>query len=202
MGRRGSGITRTRRWRVFGRRWWVAGVGAVALASSSVAVASADAPGADRLATGHHIGVIYQENHSFDNLYGGWEAVRGRSQADPAHTKQVNQAGTPFNCLLQNDVNLTSPTPLPATCTDSTTATSFSSAFTNAPFAIDSFIPSTATTCPAPGVFAPNGVLNGQGLPGGCTRALVPRYYSELYQLDNAKQDRYVTGSDAAGLTM
>src|SRR3954453_12623479 len=180
----------------------MAGVGAVALASGSVAVAPAAAPGADRLATVNHIVVIYQENHSFDNLYGGWEAVRGRSQADPAHTKQVNQAGTAFNCLLQNDVNLTSPTPLPATCTDSTTATSFSSAFTNAPFAIDSFIPSTATTCPAPGVFAPNGVLNGQGLAGGCTRDLVHRYYSELYQLDNGKQDRYVTGSDAAGLTM
>src|SRR3954454_3216515 len=107
----------------------MAGAGAVALASGSAGVASAQAPGADRLATVNHIVVVYQENHSFDNLYGGWEAVRGRSQADPAHTKQVNQAGTPFNCLQQNDVNLTSP-PLPATCTD----TNVSSAFTNAPF--------------------------------------------------------------------
>src|SRR3954451_18351867 len=179
----------------------VAGAGAVALASGSVGMASADAPGADRLATVNHIVVIYQENHSFDNLYGGGEAVRGRSQADPAHTKQVSQAGTPYNCLPQNDVNLTSP-PLPATCTDTTTGTSFASAFQNAPFSIDSYIPSTATTCPAPGVFAPNGVLNGQGLPGGCTRDLVHRYYSEQYQLDQGKQDRYVTGSDAAGLTM
>src|SRR5689334_164209 len=66
--------------------------------------------------------VVYEENHSFDNLYGGWERVDGLRSADPAHTTQVNQAGKPFDCLLQDDVNLTSP-PLPATCTDSTTAT-------------------------------------------------------------------------------
>src|SRR3954468_362408 len=176
----------------------VAGAGAVALASGSAGVASAAAPGADRLATVNHIVVIYQENHSFDNLYGGWEAVRGLSQADPAHTKQVNQDGTPVNCLRQNDVNLTSP-PLAATCTDTTTATTFTSAFPNAPFQIDSYIPKTATTCPAPGAFFPNGVLNGQGLPGGCTRDLVHRYYQEPYQLHNGQQDRYVTGSDAVG---
>ena len=63
--------------------------------------------------------VIYEENHSFDNLYGGWEGVNGRANADAAHTTQVNQAGTPYTCLLQNDVNLATP-PQPATCTDTT----------------------------------------------------------------------------------
>ena len=29
-----------------------------------------------------HIVVIYEENHSFDNLYGGWEGVNGRANAD------------------------------------------------------------------------------------------------------------------------
>src|SRR3954454_22285749 len=106
----------------------MAGAGAVALASGSAGVASAQAPGADRLATVNHIVVIYQENHSFDNLYGGWEAVRGLGNADAAHTKQVRQDGTPYSCLLQDDVNLTSP-PLAATCADRT----FSSAFANAP---------------------------------------------------------------------
>jgi acid phosphatase len=177
-------------------------VGAALAAGGSVPVASAaDAPGADRLAQVNHIVVIYQENHSFDNLLGGWEAVRGRGTADAAHTIQVNQAGTPYTCLLQNDVNLATP-PQTATCTDTTTGTAFTSHFANAPFAIDTFIPATATTCPPPGVNAPNGVLNGSGLPGGCTRDLVHRYYQEIYQLDNGKQDRYVTASDAAGLTM
>src|SRR4051794_41491658 len=119
--------------------------GAAALGGGWVAVASAaDAPGADRLAQVNHVVVIYQENHSFDNLYGGWEAVRGRGTADAAHTVQVNQAGTPYTCLLQNDVNLAVP-PQAATCTDTTTPTSFSSHFANAPFAIDTFIPPTAT---------------------------------------------------------
>jgi hypothetical protein len=47
-----------------------------------------------------------------------------------------------------------------------------------------------------------NGVLKGTGLPGGCTRDLVHRFYQEQYQLDGGKQNRYVTGSDAVGLTM
>src|SRR5215211_6572611 len=72
---------------------------------------------------GHHHGlggirhfvVIYEENHSFDNLYGGWERVDGLNKADPAHTRQVDQGGAPYQCLMQNDVNLTSP-PLPADC--------------------------------------------------------------------------------------
>jgi acid phosphatase len=149
----------------------------------------------------NHIVVVYEENHSFDNLYGGWEGVNGLAGAPAAQTTQVSQAGVPYTWLKQNDVNLTSP-PLPVTCTDSTTATTFTSDFANAPFGIDAFIPASATTCPAPGAFAPHGVLNGTGLPGGCTADLVHRYYQEQYQLDGGRQDRYVTGSDAVGLTM
>jgi acid phosphatase len=145
--------------------------------------------------------VIYEENHSFDNLYGGWEGVNGLANADPAHTTQVNQAGTPYTCLLQNDVNLATP-PLDATCHDATTATPFDSHFPNSPFRIDDFIAPTDTTCPPPGDFSkPNGWLKGTGLPGGCTRDLVHRFYQEQYQLDGGKQDRYTTGSDAVGLT-
>jgi phospholipase C len=156
-------------------------------------------PGLAVLAKMNHIVVIYEENHSFDNLYGGWEGVNGLANAK---VKQVNQSGAPFNCLMQQDVNLTVP-PLAATCTDTTSATStITSHFSNQPFTIDSFIPVTATTCPAPGVFAANGVLSGQGVAGGCTRDIVHRFYQEQYQLDNGKMDRYVTGSDATGLTM
>jgi phospholipase C len=155
------------------------------------------------LAKIRHVVVIYEENHSFDNLYGGWERVNGRTKATPAHTTQVNQNGTPYTCLLQLDVNLTSP-PLPSTCTDSTTGTTFNSNFPNAPFVIDNYIPATATTCPPPAeAFShPNGVLNGQGLPGGCTRDLVHEFYQEQYQLNDGNQNRYPTGSDSAGTTM
>jgi phospholipase C len=148
--------------------------------------------GSDRLNRINHIVVIYQENHSFDNLYGSWEGVNGLASATAASTIQVNQAGVPFTCLRQNDVNLTSP-PLPVLCTDTTTATPFGSHFFNEPFTIDDFIPPTATTCP-------NGQPN--GAPGGCTKDLVHRFYQEPYQLNGGAQNRYVTGSDSIGLTM
>ena len=69
-----------------------------------------------------HVVVIYQENHSFDNLYGGWGKVGGKRivglpQATPATWTQRAQDGTAYNCLRQNDVNLTSP-PLSVACHD------------------------------------------------------------------------------------
>jgi acid phosphatase len=183
-------------------RLGVAVVAALAVAGLATSAATGDeGHGRGDLQRIKHIVVIYEENHSFDNLYGGWEGVNGRSSADAAHTVQVGQGGAPYTCLLQNDVNLTSP-PLPADCTDSTTGTTFTSHFTNNPFSIEAFIPKTARTCPQPGVFAPNGLPDSAvNLPGGCTRDIVHRFYQEQYQLNHGLQNRYTTGSDAAGLT-
>jgi acid phosphatase len=130
-----------------------------------------------------HLVVIYMENHSFDNLYGKWEPVNGTpvnglSNADSAHTLQVAEGGGAYECLLQDEPNLISPSPLPGTCVN-TTGKSFSSAFVNAPFATDSYIPTTSLT-----------------------RDLVHRFYQEQYQLNGGRQNRYVTGSDAVGLSM
>ena len=158
----------------------------------------------------NHIVVIYQENHSFDNLYGGWEGVNGLASADAAHTLQIKQDGTPFACLLQNDVNLAKK--LPANCNDTsgtpaTTTTpanyAFTSHFTNAPFQIDAYIPASAHTCPQPGApFSANGYPdNPSNLAGGCTRDIVHRFYQEQYQLNGGQQNRYTAGSDAVGLT-
>src|SRR3954447_19960291 len=101
----------------------------ILLALSAMVVLAAPAAAHDRgggLRKIDHFVVIYQENHSFDNLYGGGgeggglegggEKVAGLNDADAAHTRQVNQAGAPYECLLQNDVNLTSP-PLTPRCT-------------------------------------------------------------------------------------
>ena len=58
-----------------------------------------------------HLVVIYEENHCFDNLYGGWGAVDGqRSTAvarrpRPARPRSTRTARR-TSCLLQNDVNL------------------------------------------------------------------------------------------------
>lgn len=154
-----------------------------------------------------HIVVIYEENHSFDNLYGMWGSVNGQktnglSSASLVNTTQVNQSGTAYTCLLQNDVNLTSSVPSANSCSDATTGTTFNSAFTNAPFKISDYIGAKAMTCPAPGVFAAHGLSTGAGLPNGCTEDLVHRFYQEQYQIDQGKMDRYVTGSDAVGLSM
>ena len=103
-----------------------------------------------------HVVVIYEENHSFDNLYGNWGSVGGkhivgRSDASTANTKQVAQDGSTYDCLLMSDVNLMSP-PLAPNC--STSTFTFTNGPTtaypvgNRPFNIDRYIPATATTCP------------------------------------------------------
>jgi phospholipase C len=170
----------------------------LAVVSAALAAGGSSAKNApNKLDKINHIVVIYEENHSFDNLYGGWEGVNGLADADAAHTTQVSQSGVPYTCLPQNDVNLQ---PLADGCTTGFESTG---AFPNGPFLIDSYIPSTATTCPKPnGTFAAHGFLNGTGLPGGCTADIVHRYYQERYQIDGGRQDRYVTGSDAVGLVM
>lgn len=129
----------------------------------------------------NHIVIIYQENHSFDNLYGGWgnvgsQRVNGLPIADVAHVKQARLDGSRYNCLFQNDPSFATP-PLSVTCTE--TAPSFSSHFTNATFSIDSVIANTVNT-----------------------RDLVHRFYNEQFQIHQGRQDRYVLGSDAAGLSM
>jgi acid phosphatase len=157
-----------------------------ALTALTVWPSPAAAEGSRGLEGIQHIVVIYEENHSFDNLYGGWEGVNGLSSASSMHTFQVTQGGARYTCLLQNDVNLA-----PLGC------------FANAPFTIDNYIQPKDTTCPKPrGSFAAHGVANGNGLPGGCTEDLVHRFYQEQYQLNDGAQNRYVTGSDAVGLTM
>ena len=44
-----------------------------------------------------HIVVIYEENHSFDNLYGGWEGVNGRANATAAQITQLEPGGDAFH---------------------------------------------------------------------------------------------------------
>jgi acid phosphatase len=122
--------------------------------------------------------VIYQENHSFDNLYGGFKGANGLSQADPAHTVQVDLAGNTLKCLPQVDPHLTSP-PLPADACSTAGGDAFDSHFPNAPFAIDSYIPLDQKTID-----------------------LVHRYYQNQVQIDGGRNDKFVAVSDAKGLSM
>src|SRR5437016_4227010 len=107
------------------------------LALTALPAAGATSSSSDPLGRINHIVVIYEENHRSYNLSGGWEAVNGRANADSAHTTQIaqatqpGQAGSPYPCLQQNDVNLTSP-PLPADCQSTATGAPYSSHFVNA----------------------------------------------------------------------
>jgi acid phosphatase len=153
-----------------------------------------------------HLVVIYEENHSFDNLYGSWGQVNGHhveglADATPAQMIQVAEDGSPYSCLPQLDVNLATP-PLSDTCQDVAHGIP-ASHFANGVFDIDDYIHATDKTCPPPGPSSPNGTPKDSpgALPGGCTRDLVHRFYQEQYQLNGGRQNRYVTGSDAVGLT-
>jgi phospholipase C len=96
----------------------------------------------------------------------------------------VAQDGTPYRCLLQTDVNLASP-PLPDRCRTPRTASGqrFPTARSDRPLhrAAD-------TTCPPPGVFAPNGVPEGHGARRRLHPDLVHRFYQEQYQLDGGRR--------------
>src|SRR5260370_5975512 len=55
----------------------------------------------------NHLVVIYDENHSFDNLYGSFPGANGISRASDTATTQVDLAtGEPYTCLPQTDSHL------------------------------------------------------------------------------------------------
>ena len=55
----------------------------------------------------NHLVVIYDENHSFDNLYGFFKGANGISRASAPSTTQVDLAtGEPYTCLPQTDSHL------------------------------------------------------------------------------------------------
>jgi phospholipase C len=57
----------------------------------------------------NHLVVIYQENRSFDNLYGFFDGANGIEQASETSPKQVSlAAGLPYSCLPQTDPRLPS----------------------------------------------------------------------------------------------
>jgi phospholipase C len=53
--------------------------------------------------------VIYEENHSVDNLYGKWGEVGGVAVRGSQSVPQVAQDGSAYACLPQLDANLTTP---------------------------------------------------------------------------------------------
>jgi len=204
---------------VFARR---AGVAIALLALVAVTAPVAAAPRSGPLGNFKHIVVIYEENHSFDNLYGLWGDVNGQhvigiDNAVDANTTQIDQNGDPYDCLLQTDLNLRTtlqspPGHLVETCSQDVTLGSgsvahVSSRFGNAPYLIDNYISPSDVTCPpltnlfgfGNGIDKTNPVAGATA--GGCTRDMVHRFYQEQYALNGGAQNRYITGSDSAAMT-
>jgi acid phosphatase len=110
----------------------------------------------------NHLVVIYDENHSFDNLYGSFPGANGISRASKTSKTQINLAtGLPYTCLPQDDPHLV------GTC------------IPDGPFDITKYVPANQKT-----------------------RDLVHRYYQEQVQIDGGKMDKFVTVSDAQGLSI
>src|SRR6476620_11347387 len=90
---------------------------------------------------------------AFDNLYGTGGPVNRQpvpglaDDARQVNTTQITQDRDAYGCLLQNDVNLSSPTPIATTCVDKAHQVP-ASGFANTPFTIDAHI--TQPTGPAP----------------------------------------------------
>src|SRR5215471_2942939 len=133
-----------------------------------------------------HIVVIYQENWSFDSLYGLFPGANGLAQSSPASLNQTDrfdkplsaQIGMPFS-LVSGSLNLTTPPP----------------PINNGQIDLR-FKPLLNTLRPYD--VMKNSIL----MANDTTGDLVHRYWHEQSQIDHGAMDWFVTWSDNPGLTM
>ena len=152
----------------------------------SVQIFAADRSPDFKLSKIKHFVVIYQENWSFDSLYGLFPGANGIAQSSPASLNQTDrfdqplsaQTGQPFS-LVSGSLSLTTPPP-----------------------PINSGKIDTRFT-PALNTLLPYDVLkNSTLLPTDTTGDLVHRFWHEQSQIDGGAMDWFVTWSDNPGLTM
>jgi acid phosphatase len=133
-----------------------------------------------------HIVVIYQENWSFDSLYGLFPGANGLAQSSPKSLNQTDrfdqplsaQTGQPFS-LVSGSLKLTTPPP----------------PINNGQ--IDTrFAPGLNTLLPY------NVLKNSTLMPNDTTGDLVHRFWHEQSQINGGAMDWFVTWSDNPGLTM
>jgi acid phosphatase len=133
-----------------------------------------------------HIVVIYQENWSFDSLYGLFPGANGIAQSSPQSLNQTDrfdqplsaQTGQPFS-LVSGALKLTTP-PQP---------------INNGQIDLR-FAPGLNTLLPY------DVLKNSTLMPNDTTGDLVHRYWHEQSQINGGAMDWFVTWSDNPGLTM
>jgi acid phosphatase len=121
--------------------------------------------------------VIYAENRSFDNLYGGFPGANGLSNVAAGQATQLDRDGQPLAELPPAWDGLTAKGVTPA-ITEAQSAH-----LANATFAVDD----------PKGFNEPVSVV---------TRDLWHRFYQEQMQIDGGKNDKFVAWADSGGLVM
>jgi len=162
----------------------------LALLAISLCLISAHAFGEDqrgsKLSKIKHIVVIYQENWSFDSLYGKFPGANGLANSSPASLNQTGRhdetfvPGTTFPLVSGSAVLTTPPQPLNAGKID----TRFTSGL-NTLLPFDVLDPANSTL-----------------LPNDVTGDIVHRYWQEQSQIDGGAMDWFAAWSDNPGLTM
>jgi phospholipase C len=121
-----------------------------------------------------HFVVIYQENWSFDSLYGKFPGANGISSASQTALTQVDKSGKPLTSLPavkgpDGKVDPRFPANLPVGPYDT--------------------LPYLTKNAPP-------------GDPAGLTGDMIHRFYTEPQQIDGGKMDKFVSWSDNGGLVM
>ncbi|MGC3988202.1 MAG: acid phosphatase [Chthoniobacteraceae bacterium] len=143
----------------------------------------------DALSNIDHVVVIYQENWSFDALYGSFPGANGLSGASSATLNQLDRvSGSPlssltgnFNIASRTTPTLNAPWPQPID--------------TNNGNIVDSRFPTTLNTLLPYDISA---YLQ----PSDKTGDIVHRYWQEQLQVNDGTNDKFITWSDNPGLVM
>jgi acid phosphatase len=147
--------------------------------------------GKNKLNKIEHIIVVYQENWSFDSLYGLFPGANGLSQSSTVSLTQrdrltgqpySSQLGQPFD-LASGSLSLTTP-PQPINNDVS-------------PAQIDTRFPADLNT-----LFPYNIVTQSTLQPTDTTGDIVHRFWHEQLQINHGKMDGFVSWSDNPGLVM
>ena len=138
-----------------------------------------------------HFIVIYQENWSFDALYGSFPGANGIANASVTATNQLDRlAGNPIANLANYDP-LTSviPTQNPPVPLNGTQDKRFLSDTNNlnSPTVVNTLLPYGLET-----------YID----PTSLTGDIIHRYWQEQFQIDGGNMDKFVTWSDNPGLVM
>ena len=143
----------------------------------------------------NHFVVIYQENWSFDALYGNFPGANGTANASPASLTQIDRVtGQPLSTEATNNPAYTyDPTTLQNPPPPLTSSHAVDTRFLTNPANPNS--PTVANT------LLPYNLSQFVG-PSSTTGDIVHRYFQQQSQINGGTQNGYVTWSDNPGLVM